>query len=189
MHYSAFYIMGPSGSGKDSVIEGLCDYFADQVSRPPRYITRILSSDDAEQHNVIAPEIFKELQDKDCFSLSWQANGYRYAYDKQWLNDLDEQKIVLLNGSREYWPDAQEKFSDLLVPIALDLDSDIQRSRLEGRARETQSEIEQRIMRSESFQSQMLSHKILQLNANQPLSKVIEDGIQLIINIRKGEIC
>ena len=189
MHYSAFYIMGPSGSGKDSVIDGVCNYFADQVSRPPRYITRILSSNDAEQHNVIAPEIFDELHDKDCFSLSWQANGYRYAYDKQWLNDLDEQKIVLLNGSREYWSEAQEKFADLLVPIVLSLDSDVQRSRLEGRARESQSEIEQRIERSESFQSQMSSHEILQLNANQPLSKVIDDCVQLILKARKGEIC
>lgn len=189
MHYRAFYIMGPSGSGKDSVIEGVCDYFADQISRPPRYITRVLNATDAEQHNVISSEIFDELWHKDCFSLNWQANGYRYAYDKQWLNDLDEQKIVLLNGSREYWPEAYEKFSDLLAPIALDLNSDVQRSRLEGRARESQSEIEQRITRSQSFQSQMASHEIHQLNANQPLSKVIEDCIQLIIKIREGEIC
>lgn len=189
MHRNAFYIMGPSGSGKDSVIEGICQHFTDQVSRPPRYITRILNTADAEQHNVISPEIFNELLVKDCFSLSWQANGYHYAYDKQWINDVTENKIVLLNGSREYWPEAKDKFTELLIPIALTLDTEVQRSRLEGRARESQAEIEARIMRNEALTSDMQIDNIFQLNANQPLSDVVDDFVQLILRVREGEIC
>lgn len=185
---SAFYIMGPSGSGKDSVIEAVTEYFQDHVSRPPRYITRAITNGDAEQHNVISDDVFNELLSKNCFSLSWEANGYRYAYDKQWLKDLAEEKIVLLNGSREYWSEAKTLFATQLIPIELDLDLDVQRARLENRGRESQAEIEERIERNQQLSIGM-ADDVVKLDANQPLVDVVNDLICLITQLKKGTSC
>lgn len=184
----AFYIMGPSGSGKDSVIASITEYFKEQSSRPLRYITRAVVKGDAEQHNVVSRAVFNELLLKNCFSLNWEANGYHYAYDKQWLGDLSLNKIIFLNGSREYWPEAKALFSGQLIPIELHLDSDVQRVRLEGRARESKQEIEKRIERNQQL-SILKDHDIVKLNANQPLDKVVSDLVMLILQYQKGTSC
>ncbi len=185
----AFYIMGPSGAGKDSVIDGVSSYFKDITSRPARYITRVIKIDDAEQHNTISHDVFNEFLNKDCFSLHWEANGFHYAYDKQWLNDLRANKLVLLNGSREYWPFAKEKYSNYLVPISLYLDIEVQRERLKSRGREPQNEIEKRIFRNEELSDILHQDPMYKLDANQPLIDVVNEFIELIEKIREKNIC
>lgn len=182
MSQYAYYIMGPSGAGKDSVLEAVSAHFAEEVSRPARYISRALVVKDAEQHNVITTPIFNEFVDKACFSLYWEANGFHYGYDKQWLLDLEMGKIVLLNGSRSYWPQAQKKYGDKLYPIYLDLSVESQEARLKGRGRESYADIAERIARNDKFSHIAESDDIFRLNADQPLAAVSQDFIALLMS-------
>lgn len=186
MSQYAYYIMGPSGAGKDSVLAAVCDHFTDKVSRPSRYISRALAANDAEQHNVISSPVFNEFVDKACFSLFWEANGFHYGYDKQWLFDLQKGKIVLLNGSRSYWPEAKKRYGDKLYPIYLDLSVESQEARLKGRGRESYAEISERIARNEKFSHIADSDEIFRLNADQPLAAVFQDFIALLLS-HQGE--
>ncbi len=181
----AFYIMGPSGAGKDTVIQAIGQHFQTQMVIPPRYITRKNMAGEMEQHNVLSPTVFQEMQTKDCFSLSWEANGSHYAYDKQWLNDIASGKLVLLNGSRAYWPIAKEKFAGILLPIQLSLDIETQRARLENRARESQHEIDARILRSQQL-SDDPDENIFYVNSNQSLTCVVREVVDYLIE--KGEM-
>lgn len=182
MRQWAYYIMGPSGAGKDSVISKVTEHFGDEISRPARYITRRLARTDAEQHNVLNATVFDELAAKYCFSLAWEANGYCYGYDKQWLEDLEDGKIVLLNGSRAYWPKARQQYAEKLCPIYLDLSLQSQEKRLNQRGRESQSEIHQRISRNQEHRYLVQDKGIIHLNAEQPLDMVVNDFIVLLLS-------
>jgi len=178
----AYYIMGPSGAGKDSVMAEVSRHFGEQISRPTRYITRKHAVSDAEQHNVLSANTFEEFAEKSCFSLYWEANGFYYGYDKQWLRDLESGKIVLLNGSRSYWEVAKKRHGDQLCPIYLDLSLESQTARLKGRGRESAEEIIARISRSVELQHIASHEEIHHLNADQSLESVVKDFIALLLS-------
>lgn len=184
MNQRAYYIMGPSGAGKDSVIEEVSEHFGAEISRPPRYITRKIVRSDTELHNVMSSETFKEFADKSCFSLYWEANGFFYGYDKQWLEDLAEGKIVLLNGSRSYWAEVKLRYGEKLCPVYLELSPESQTERLIGRGRETHEQIEKRIARSTQLSHIGEDREIVQINADQPLESVVNDFIALLLSHR-----
>lgn len=183
----AYYIMGPSGAGKDSVIKEVSEHFGDEISRPLRYITRKIAANDAEHHNVLTPQTFEEFSEKSCFSLYWKANGFHYGYDKQWLADLDEGKIVLLNGSRSYWDEAKIKYGEKLCPIYFNISLEQQANRLQGRGRESAKEIEARISRSQDLSHLSGNEEIVQLDAEQPLKHVVNDFISIVLSHRKKD--
>ncbi|MHC5224794.1 phosphonate metabolism protein/1,5-bisphosphokinase (PRPP-forming) PhnN [Ignatzschineria sp. LJL83] len=183
----AYYIMGPSGAGKDSVIEEVSEHLGDEISRPLRYITRKIVSNDAEHHNVLTTQTFEEFLEKSCFSLCWEANGFYYGYDKQWLADLGKGKIVLLNGSRSYWDEAKAKYGDKLCPVYFNISIEKQTKRLQGRGRESEKEIEARISRSQDLSHLSGNEEIVQLDAEQPLQNVVNDFISIVLSHRKKD--
>lgn len=175
----AFYLMGPSGSGKDTLIQQLQTQLGAAMSVPPRYIDRPYLSGQLEQHYALSPAVFSEFQDKNCFSLAWAANGHRYGYDRQWLADVAAGKIVLLNGSRAHWPQAQQHYRERLVPIALALPQAVQKSRLQQRGREGEEAIAARLARSAALGHAEVAPESV-LNAAQPVADVLADCLRLI---------
>ncbi|MBP6117382.1 MAG: AAA family ATPase [Neisseriaceae bacterium] len=174
----AFYVMGPSGSGKDTLIQRLQSQLGSAVSVPPRYIDRPYQAGQLEQHYALSSAVFSEFQDKACFSLSWAANQHRYGYDRQWLDDVAQGKLVLLNGSRAHWPQAQQQYPQLL-PIMLSLPEAEQKNRLQQRGREDATAIAARLARSATLTDAGIAAECV-LNAAQSPEAVLADCLQLL---------
>ena len=144
------YLMGPSGSGKDSLIDAARDALAQLncvVAR--RVITRSAESA-GESAFGVSVEAFADLERAGAFAMSWRANGLGYGIPVEIDQWLAEGRHVLVNGSRAYLPQAQERYPTL-IPVLLSVRSDVLRQRLMSRGREGIEEIEARLARNALF--------------------------------------
>lgn len=144
------YLMGPSGSGKDSLIEAArAPLQAINCEVVRRVITRSAESVGEEAIGVSREE-FARRKDRGDFALCWHANGLDYGIPRvidQWLK---EGRDVLINGSRGHFAQALKRYPALL-PILLTVKEDVLRARLLRRGREGAVEIEARLRRNELF--------------------------------------
>ncbi|MGE0559711.1 MAG: phosphonate metabolism protein/1,5-bisphosphokinase (PRPP-forming) PhnN [Burkholderiales bacterium] len=145
------YVVGPSGAGKDSVLEYARTHLPLDagVIFARRFITRPPSAA-GEQHIALSAEQFDRIADNRAFALQWEANGLRYGIGgeiRRWMNLGFH---VVVNGSRAYLPAAAEKFPDLVV-VGITAPLETIRMRLQQRGRENAAEVGQRIERAESL--------------------------------------
>lgn len=144
------YLMGPSGAGKDSLIDAARQPLSGlgcEVAR--RVITRSAESVGEEAIEVTAEEFTRRVGRGD-FALFWQANGLGYGIPVVIDSWLVQGRHVLVNGSRGYLSKARVRYPDL-IPIVLTVDNEVLRRRLLRRARESLPEIEERLQRNEQF--------------------------------------
>ena len=144
------YLIGPSGSGKDSLIEAARDALAQRnVHVVRRVITR--SAESKGEHAVgVSPGAFQQMVEAGEFAMHWSANGLHYGIPRLIEQQLAQGQNVLVNGSRAYLPQAVERFAQLL-PIMLTVERTVLRERLARRGRETAEEIEQRLARNDQL--------------------------------------
>ncbi|WP_367375831.1 phosphonate metabolism protein/1,5-bisphosphokinase (PRPP-forming) PhnN [Pseudomonas lini] len=144
------YLMGPSGSGKDSLIEAAREPLrAGNCEVVRRVITRSAESV-GEDAIEVSREEFERRRANGDFALSWQANGLSYGIPvriEQWLADGRD---VLINGSRGHLAEAQQRYPTLL-PVLLTVKDEALRERLLRRGRESPAEIEARLRRNRLF--------------------------------------
>ncbi|WOE78091.1 phosphonate metabolism protein/1,5-bisphosphokinase (PRPP-forming) PhnN [Pseudomonas protegens] len=144
------YLMGPSGAGKDSLIDAARQPLsALECEVVRRVITRSAESVGEEAQGVTAEEFERRVARGD-FALFWRANGLGYGIPMQIDAWLAQGRNVLVNGSRGHLPQARERYPDL-IPIVLMVDTEVLRRRLLRRGRENLSEIERRLQRNEQF--------------------------------------
>lgn len=148
------YIIGPSGAGKDSLLNGLRQDMASMTTPPPLYfaqrtITRShLQSN--EDHEAVDESNFESLLHSHAFALNWFANGLHYGVRHTQLSPMAEGKWVMVNGSRAYLEEAKLRFPGLTV-LHITAPTEVLRARLLARGRETEHAIEARLSRSQSF--------------------------------------
>ncbi|MGH8437340.1 MAG: phosphonate metabolism protein/1,5-bisphosphokinase (PRPP-forming) PhnN [Pseudomonas sp.] len=146
------YLIGPSGSGKDSLLQAAR---ATLEARGCRIVRRVITrsaeavGEDAE---AVTPAQFDRLEAEGAFAMCWRANGLAYGIPKQIDDWLAAGHDVLVNGSRAYLPQARRRYPDLLA-ILLTVDSEVLRQRLLARGRESVEDIEARLARSAQFQA------------------------------------
>lgn len=151
-----FYLMGPSGAGKDSLLDACRgrQVAGHDLRIAARHITRRAGSG-GEDHIALTPDAFRQQRDDGRFALHWQANNRHYGIGveiDQWLAAGD---MVLVNGSRAHLDEARARYGRQLVPVLLYVDPDQQRRRLLERGRETTEEIDRRIERSRRLQAEL----------------------------------
>ncbi|MDH0300344.1 MULTISPECIES: phosphonate metabolism protein/1,5-bisphosphokinase (PRPP-forming) PhnN [unclassified Pseudomonas] len=145
------FLVGPSGSGKDSLIDAARERLrAHRVEIARRVITRSPESKGESAHGV-SQEHFDELRSSGAFALDWQANGLCYGIPAGIEDWLAQGRSVLVNGSRGYLAQARARYPDLLA-VGLVVDQQALRHRLLARGRESQDEIEQRLARNGRLQ-------------------------------------
>lgn len=141
------YLMGPSGAGKDSVLEAArAQLMARHVRIARRVITRSAEAVGEDAVGVTLPA-FEGMLERGEFALSWRANGLAYgipSYIDAWMADGWH---VLVNGSREHLIHARARYPGL-VPVLLSVEPHILRERLVRRGRETSDEIDRRLARN-----------------------------------------
>lgn len=147
------FVMGPSGVGKDSVIDAARSQLAAaSVDVVRRVITRSAESI-GEQAVGVSVEHFAAMQAAGEFAMNWRANGHDYGIPADINGPLANGKHVLVNGSRDYLPEAQRRYPDLL-PILLGVERDVLRERLIARGRENFEEIALRLERNDRLRAE-----------------------------------
>lgn len=157
-----FYLVGASGSGKDSILR----QFRSLTHKPDspviiarRFITR--EDDSHEDSMYLSDAEFAQREHNDFFALSWQANGYRYGIGTEINEWLNSGFSVLLNGSRAYLPEAKAIYGEQLHSILVDVPEAELRARLEKRARESSEDIDQRINRHRALSKSIRCDSVL----------------------------
>ena len=141
------FLIGPSGSGKDSLIEQSREPLAAAgVEIARRVITRSAEAKGEAAHGV-TPERFEAMRAAGEFAMHWRANGLEYGIPAQVDQWLAQGHSVLVNGSRAYLPQARLRYPDLLA-VCLVVKPEVLRERLLARGRETPQEIDERLARS-----------------------------------------
>ena len=145
-----FYVVGPSGVGKDSLLQWLQDRVdtPTQVVFARRVITR--AAHPSEAHEPITPEAFWQEACDGNFSMLWQANGACYGIRRGIEADLLAGRDVVVNGSREYAPRIRQTFPEAHV-VWISADTDTIERRLVSRQRESGAALLQRVKRATEF--------------------------------------
>ena len=145
------FLIGPSGSGKDSLIDAArAQLSAAGVEIARRIITRSAEAKGEAAHGVSA-ERFAQLREEGAFAMHWRANGLEYGIPAQVDAWLAQGRSVLVNGSRAYLPEAQARYPGLLA-VCLDVQPAVLRERLLARGRETPEQVDQRLARNAQLQ-------------------------------------
>lgn len=137
-------IVGPSGVGKDTVIDALCAARPD-LHRVRRVITRAAGAG-GEVFQAATPQEFVQLRDAGAFVLSWGAHDLHYGIPTAVQTVLADERDAVVNLSRGVLPRAQDIFANLNV-IALTAAPDVLADRLAARRRETAQDIAKRLAR------------------------------------------
>lgn len=144
------YVMGPSGAGKDTLLQGVMGLLASsgcQIAR--RVITRPV---EASEPNTVPVTLTEFLQLEACgaLAMAWRANGLAYGIPLEIDDRLSRGQDVLVNGSRAYLPEARKRYENL-VAVLLTVDSNTLLARLKNRGRETDAQIQARMARNSLF--------------------------------------
>lgn len=138
-------VVGPSGVGKDSVMEAL-------AAADPRYVLarRVISRPSeagGEDFEGVTDAEFLARAARGDFALHWPAHGLFYGIPNAVDDTLAEGRDVLANLSRAVLPQMQARFSQTET-ILLTAPASVLARRLAGRARETAEEIAGRLARA-----------------------------------------
>lgn len=137
-------VVGPSGAGKDTLIEVALAERPDIV-RARRVITRP-PSPGTEDFDSVSVSAFEDMVRAGTLALSWQAHGISYGVPTAVHQDLASGWHVIANLSRRVWPEAKTRFLSRCL-IWVTAPPDVLARRLAARGREDVAEIESRLLR------------------------------------------
>jgi len=147
-------LLGPSGSGKDTLISAARGEFA--ASPDVLFVRRMITrSADAgsEDHVSMSEAEFDAAIDEGRFALTWAANGLRYGLPRDLKAHLAAGKCAVVNGSRGAWGVIRQVFPTA-VAVEIRVDPATLARRLQARGRESASEIEARMIRAAALTAQ-----------------------------------
>lgn len=183
-----FYVMGASGSGKDTLLGATLRHLQEQPqyqSLVPRLVQRTITRPaDAggEAHQAVGVEEFKQLRQAGKFCMHWQAHGLDYGIPAEIIDWIAQGENVLVNGSRAYLDEARQVVSGL-VPVLIEVSEGTLKSRLKNRQRETTDAISARLARRVDLgdKKSIVNAGIVVINNEQALDESVKQFCELII--------
>lgn len=145
-----FFFVGPSGSGKDTLLRWVEQRLPDNadIVFARRTITR--PADANEHHRALDPAAFWQAAAAGQFAMQWQANGVCYGIPRGIEAELLAGHNVIVNGSREYVPQLRELYPAAQV-IWIEADAQQIRQRIHDRRREAGAALLRRLERATLF--------------------------------------
>lgn len=143
-------IVGPSGAGKDTIIDGAKEACAENpaIVFARRIVTRAASS--AEDHDTLDDAAFDRAAQDGGLAFWWQAHGLKYGLPASIDNDIRAGRDVICNVSRGIVDELRTRYTHVDV-VLVTAPAEILAERLSGRARGSDGSLEQRLKRSDAF--------------------------------------
>lgn len=174
-------VVGPSGVGKDSVINGIVRA-APSIKRVRRAITRA-ADPEGENHLSMTPMAFAVAQKTGKFCIEWRAHGNRYGIPASVLNEVNAGSQCIANFSRSALTDASAIFPNLTV-LHLKADAATLARRLTGRGREDARDIAMRLERvSAGIPDGITVHEI---RNDGPLEQTVQHALK---SLHTADVC
>jgi len=141
------YLMGASGSGKDTLLRLLRAQLRgdEPVLVAHRYITR--DSGATEDALSLTEDEFGRRAALGCFALRWASHGLHYGIGIEIDAWLSCGAAVIINGSRAHLEQAHSRYP-ALTAVEVTVDPGQLVRRLAGRGRESAEQIAQRLARA-----------------------------------------
>lgn len=143
-----FLVVGPSGAGKDSLIDG-----ARKLLEPTgryvfarRVVTRPAGSP-GEDHEAATDEAFDAREAKGDFLITWGAHGLRYGLPVELKRLVEAGRNVIANGSRATIAALAARLPRFVV-VEVTAPPEVLAARIAGRGRESGEAIEKRLSRT-----------------------------------------
>jgi thymidine phosphorylase len=143
-----FLVVGPSGAGKDSLIDG-----ARALLEPTgryvfarRVVTRPAGSP-GEDHEAATDEAFDAREAKGDFLITWGAHGLRYGLPAELKRLVESGRNVIANGSRATIAALAARLPRFVV-VEVTAPPEVLAARIAGRGRESGEAIERRLSRT-----------------------------------------
>jgi ribose 1,5-bisphosphokinase len=169
------YLIGPSGSGKDSLLDAARERLAERGCRIVRRVITRSAEAVGEAALGVSAQQFAGMEAQGAFALSWHANGLSYGIPREIDDWLAAGQDVLVNGSRGHLHNTRERYPDMLA-VLLTVNPAVLRERLLARGRESVAEIDQRLARNARFNEQLLAEDptVHVLDNSGPLEHTVE---------------
>lgn len=173
-----YYVIGASGVGKDSIMRFARQALRDEaVVFAHRYITRPVELA-GENHIQLCEAEFTNRLNRGCFKFHWYSHQLYYGIGKEVDMWLDMGLSVVINGSREYLPQALALHPDM-IPVVIQVDNALLKERLIARGRETLEQIEERLQRAQAFAQLEAANKVV-IENNHALEQAGQALVDLI---------
>lgn len=140
-----FAVVGPSGSGKDTLIRGAVA--ADPALHWARRVITRAEVAGGEPYEGVSEAEFARRVAAGGFALHWRAHGLGYGVPRGELDPLGQGRDVIVNGSRAALGQALEAFPALVI-VSVTAPARALADRLAQRGREVGAAIAERLDRT-----------------------------------------
>lgn len=144
-------VAGPSGAGKDSVMDYARQRLGPQDSDVVfvrRIITRVMDGA-GEEHDCLTDGAFDAARAEGRFAVSWEANGLKYGLPLSVDTVVRDGHVAVANVSRSVIPALRERYGNVIAVIVT-AERGVLAERLSRRGRETREEVLERLERADA---------------------------------------
>ena len=140
-------IVGPSGAGKDTLMNGARTALADDPRF--RFVRRVITRPGdmgEEAHESVTEQAFELRRAAGDFALTWRAHGLHYGIPADISQDLAQGRVVIANASRAVVAEAASRFQAAVIEVSAS--ADVLARRLAARGREDAVDVARRLSRA-----------------------------------------
>jgi len=156
-------VCGPSGAGKDSVMNWAAAHLADRprIVFARRVVTR--PSHGSSDHDEVTTEQFAQMSAGAGLAWQWEAHGFQYGIESRYALPVAAGEVVVVNGSREHVGALGVAENVRVVQVVANAAH--LASRLAQRGRDAPHEVSQRLARNVHFPTLRVDHTIVNQGA------------------------
>lgn len=179
-----YYVIGASGAGKDSLIHYVKDHVPlhAPVVFAHRFITRPADAG-GENHIALSTREFERRLKLGCFTMHWYSHQTYYGIGTEIDSWLSRGLDVVMNGSREYLPEALQRYANL-IPVLISVHPTVLGARLTARGRETAEQIQRRLVQAVELEVDTQHPRLVRIENNGSLD---DAGNRLLNEITKRQ--